>query len=529
MDAYSPSQLQPFLRSCLQESDQPIEGEQKGEIPKWLKGCLIRSGSGLLVVGPDKYNHLFDGMALLHRFAFSDGKVTYQNRFLRSDAYKKNMKHNRIVQTEFGTKGIPDPCKTIFQRFASMFSHDEPTDNDMVNIIMYGKEPYSCTESCAIWKINPDTLDAVEKVKLNEHLPVNAAVAHAHEEPDGTVYNVGSFYSRHSSYCILKFPPKDENVKNTFENSSVVCKIPASEPWKISYHHSFGMSDNYFIFVEQPMHISVSKLAWSRFSAATFAESMSWDDNAQTRFHVVRRSDGKLLDTVFVSKGFFTFHHINAYEEDNQLIVDISAYKDGAVIKCGYIKALEEMYLKNKNAIPLKAEAHRYVLPLSIPEGEKEEGKNLVTLPNCSATARYQADGKILLTHEILTGSDPWFHELPRINYKRNGKKYRYFYAMAKQETLADTNLIKVDTEKKETISWSEEGALPSEPVFLEEPGATDEDSGVLLASLLYRDDEKKVSMIVINAKTMQEIGRVNFMTQASVPGDFHGVFIPKD
>ena len=52
---------------------------------------------------------------------------------------------------------------------------------------------------------------------------------------------------------------------------------------------------------------------------------------------------------------------------------------------------------------------------------------------------------------------------------------------------------------------------------------------GVILSSLLYQNDDRKVSMLVLNARTMEEIGRVTFKTDSVVPGDFHGTFVPKD
>lgn len=52
----------------------------------------------------------------IFRFTIKDCKVTYQCRFLRSETYKKNKAANRIVITEFGTKAVPDPCHTIFDR-----------------------------------------------------------------------------------------------------------------------------------------------------------------------------------------------------------------------------------------------------------------------------------------------------------------------------------------------------------------------------------------------------------------------------
>lgn len=51
----------------------------------------------------------------------------------------------------------------------------------------------------------------------------------------------------------------------------------------------------------------------------------------QTRFHVASLTDGKIHPVVYESDPFFTFHHINAYEEDGQIVVDVSAYDRGDV------------------------------------------------------------------------------------------------------------------------------------------------------------------------------------------------------
>lgn len=105
-----------WLRSCEQEIIDPVEGVVSGEIPSWINGSLLRNGPGSIKVGDMTYNHLFDAAALLHRFNIADGKVTYQCRFLKSEAYKKNLAANRIVVSEFGTALAPDPCQSIFER-----------------------------------------------------------------------------------------------------------------------------------------------------------------------------------------------------------------------------------------------------------------------------------------------------------------------------------------------------------------------------------------------------------------------------
>lgn len=52
----------------------------------------------------------------IDRFEINNGSVTYQSRFIQTDVYKKNHAAKRIVITEFGTKAVPDPCQSIFER-----------------------------------------------------------------------------------------------------------------------------------------------------------------------------------------------------------------------------------------------------------------------------------------------------------------------------------------------------------------------------------------------------------------------------
>jgi len=61
--------------------------------------------------------HLFDGMAVIHRFGISKGKATYQNRILKSDTYLESKAANRLTVMQFGTNSTPDPCKSLFGKY----------------------------------------------------------------------------------------------------------------------------------------------------------------------------------------------------------------------------------------------------------------------------------------------------------------------------------------------------------------------------------------------------------------------------
>uniref|UniRef100_H2ZKR8 Uncharacterized protein n=1 Tax=Ciona savignyi TaxID=51511 RepID=H2ZKR8_CIOSA len=117
------------------EEIDPTECLVKGCVPTWLNGDVVRIGPGEFDIGPDTFDHWFDGHAILHRFSIANGKVVYNSKFQKSKTYQKNHEHSRIVIGEFATASRPDPCKNIFQRFATKFTQSKPeSDNANVNI-----------------------------------------------------------------------------------------------------------------------------------------------------------------------------------------------------------------------------------------------------------------------------------------------------------------------------------------------------------------------------------------------------------
>ena len=113
-----------------------------GKIPSWLSGTLIRNGPAMFEVGRQKFNHWFDGLAMLHKFSFTDGKVLYANKFLNTKSYKKAKETRKISFSEFAT----DPCRSIFSRVSAMFSR-QFTDNTNVNITRIANKFIAMTET----------------------------------------------------------------------------------------------------------------------------------------------------------------------------------------------------------------------------------------------------------------------------------------------------------------------------------------------------------------------------------------------
>ena len=70
-----------WTRNCEAQTKAAVPGEVVGNIPTWLNGRLIRNGPGEKCIGDSYFNHLFDGMAVLHMVNIQDGKASYTSRW----------------------------------------------------------------------------------------------------------------------------------------------------------------------------------------------------------------------------------------------------------------------------------------------------------------------------------------------------------------------------------------------------------------------------------------------------------------
>lgn len=513
-----------WFRSCLHEEATPLPGVITGKIPEWLEGTLIRNGGGLYEIGNDKFQHLFDGLSLMHRFHIENSSVTYSNKFLRSDAYNADTAANRIVIGEFGTMAFPDPCLSLWQRFMSRFTLKRKTGNNCnVTICPYGDEIYAASEIAEIWKVDPKTLDTIEKLDLTQYLAVSGATAHTHVEKDGTVYNVGNSYPKGACYNIIKFPPpNEENGERVspFKQASILATIPARWPYSPGYYHSFAITENYVVFIEQPMCVSIPRVATSVVRNVPISECFVWHGEYKNRFHVISKATGAVTPLHWLSaEPFLFFHTINAYEDEDHIVLDLCANINNSLITEVDLTRMGKSAVSDKSRWMLGGVARRFVLPLS-PSKDIASGTNLVNLPYTKCSATWNKMNEIICVPEEIPDS---VFELPRINYSLNGKKYKYFYATSKE------GLLKINWETRETTWWREEGSYPMEPIFVEDPNGTAEDHGIVMSPLVKTSYPNEVDLLILDAHTFTELGRARFKTTSAVPFTFHGTFLNPD
>ena len=488
-------------------------------------------------INGEEYEHLFDGLALMQKLVIKSGCVTYTSRFLRSDSYIKNIKYNRIVVNEFGTNTyFSDPCKSLFEKMKSYFTlNDIFTDNDLVNFYFIGDQLYATSDSPYLRRIDLSTLETHERVDLNQVVGVATATSHPHTDSHGNTFNIGSNFG---SYNITLFPP------DGLQHGRVITQIATPRPLFPSYYHSFLMTEKYFIFIEQPLVISIpSVLYQNRIIRGVNSAILKWKPHLASRFYIIDRQSNQLIDQVYTANAFAFFHTINAYEKDGHLICDIVTYRDASFLKTLHFSAIKratvDVKVRKSHAKWLHTKADRFVLPLIDKANRKllPVGFNINRLAASNAVACLQSDGSIHCSPEHLTVEGETVAEMPTINYKYyNGKEYQYFYGFARCPITDSLGLMKVNTLTKKCITWFDPSFYPSEAVFVATQSTCStssssslpvEDDGVLLSLVINLHDETNGFLLVLNACNFTPLAKASFSTTHVIPPGFHGIFLP--
>jgi len=436
-----------------------------GELPAWLGGALVRVTPAKLEVGERRVDHWFDGLAMLNRFGFADGRVSYASRFIRSRAYEE-AQEGRVLPG-FAT----DPCRSIFKRVQAIFS-PETTDNPNVNLARIGERYIAMTETPMPVEFDAETLETLGQLEYADELRAHITTAHPHHDPDrNELVNYVARFSRVSEYVLYGLPAEGSKRR-------VIAKLPVRRP---AYMHAFGMSGRYLILAEYPLRVNPLKLA---LAGRPFIQNYEWDGTEGTRFQVVDRATGTLRGT-YETDAFFCFHHVNAFERGDELVVDLVAYEDASII--------DGLYLSESGPRgPLPAsELRRFTIDL--------EGGGVRSEPLAERGV-----------------------ELPRIDYaRRNTRDYRYAYFTGNEGGWLD-RLVKVDVTDGTRSVWWEPGCYPGEPVFVREPDAEGEDAGVILSVVLDAAAGRSF-LLVLDARSFQERGRAE--APHHIPFGFHGEY----
>jgi beta,beta-carotene 9',10'-dioxygenase len=352
---------------------------------------------------------------------------------------------------------------------------DGITDNAVVNVVRLGDEYLAMTESPIPIAFDRDTLETIGRTEWADDVPGLLTTAHPHGA-DGELINYAlhlGVANRYYRFYTLAPGGKPRQA----------AQMKVREP---AYVHSFGLTERFFVLGEFPYVVDPLDIVRSRLSKP-FMEHFRWEPGRGTRFHVFDRGTGELVRSFDAPPGF-CFHHVNAYEDGSEVVVDACVYEDPSIVEALYLKRI--LAGERRGSPP---RLWRYRLDLETGSSWDEQ---LTVIP----------------------------FELPTIDYGRhNARNYRYAYGVSSNDPDDWFNVLaKVDVRDGSFDLWNEPGSYPSEPVFVRDPDGDAEDTGVALSVVLDASSGHSF-MLVLDAQTWEEVARAE--APHHVPFGFHGQF----
>lgn len=457
----------------LSEEQQETRLSVRGDFPSWLGGTLFRNGPGRFEIGGQSLNHWFDGFALLRKFDIRDGTINCSHRFLESEAYTHAQQHDELRFAEFGT----NPDRTLGERFRDLLS-STLTDNASIGVTTVGDQIVAITETPRMVAFDPQTLQTNGTVTFDDDLELTGSLGHPHYDPRREeMVNYGARFGRTTEYVIHRRPVGGQTRE-------VIGTVTVDRP---SYIHSFALTGEYVILTECPF--VANPLSFLR--DQPFIEHFNWRPDHSTRFIIMDRQTGAVIAEPQTAP-FFVFHHVNAFQQGDEVVVDLVGYDDASVVYDLYLDSL-----RSESPTITGGNLRRYRLPLDTTDA--------------SVTVETLYDGSI---------------EFPMINYERcNTREYQYLYAAGSRNQRSvglQDQLVKIDVRQRESQTWFEDGTYPSEPVFVPAPDADAEDAGVLLSVVLDTKTPRSF-LLVLDAQSLAEHARAEM--PCLLPFGFHGQF----
>jgi carotenoid cleavage dioxygenase-like enzyme len=266
-----------------------------GKIPTELNGTFYRNGPNPQYVYSKNY-HMFEGDGMLHAVTFENGKVRYQNRWIRTEKFLLEQKAGRSL---FG--GMRDGLA----RDESVVNRSHNTAN--TNIIWHHDNLLALNEGGQPVRINQHDLTQCNNYTFNNFLH-QSMMAHPKIDPVSGEMFFYSYFAPEFLYLIAN------------KQGKITTKETISMPYKCLMH-DFAITENFAIFPLFP-------LTWDFQRIMRCETAFQWEPNLNTRFGIMPKN-GKNSDVIwFEDKACLGMHVVNAREQDHQIILEMVAMHD---------------------------------------------------------------------------------------------------------------------------------------------------------------------------------------------------------
>ncbi len=474
--AYTVSDWQRGYESLTTEHSYEID-DIEGEIPAGLEGTLFRNGPGKLDVNGDPLHHPFDGDGMISAVSFQDGKAWFKNRYVRTEGFLAETAAGKILYR--GVFGTQKPGGWLANIFDFKFKNIANT-----NILYWGNRLLALWEAGLPHELDPHTLETLGPSTLDSLLSEQDAwSAHPRIDPgtpdqEPRLVNFSLKTGLTTQVTVHELSPRNELLqKKTFS-------IPG-----FAFIHDFVITPRYYIFFQNPVSLNPIPFALGLRGAG---QCIEFKGDQPTRIWLLPRSAQGQVQ-VLETQACFVFHHANAYEEDDQLVIDSICYANFPTVE--------------------PETEFRSIEFDTLPEGQ---------------LWRFRIDLNSKAVHrEVITDR---CCEFPALNPQYAGRPYGFTVLGAAHNTSGNgplQALIKLDLNSGAQTTWS---AAPrgflGEPIFVAKPGATAEDEGWILTPI-YDAEHHRTDIAILDAQTLEQGPIARLHLRHHIPYGLHGCFAP--
>jgi len=431
-----------------------------GEIPKDLTGIYMRNGPNP-AFPPISYTYPLDGDGMIHAIYLSNGEAHYRNRYVETKGLLKERKTGKALYGGI-LNLIPMEPEWADAEDTPLAIKDNPT----IHIIRHANQYLALSEGGPAYQMTAQ-LKTVGEWNPSNTIPPPLC-AHTRLDPvSGDLWFVN--YALTPPYLTLYCVNNKGEIIKQFDIEKNHCSMV----------HDFVLTKHYAIIFDCPVVLDINQLN-------SGGSIINWRPELGGRIGLISRDGNKVrwIET----EPFFVFHFANAYENNNEIIIDYVRHETGDFL----VKDIDE-----RNIFPM---LYRTIINI-----------------HSGIIKHTQLDDRVV--------------EFPRIKEDHDTLSHQFIYTTTKTTDMATSQgfnaIIKYDVKNQSSqIYGFGQHAQVGEPVFAPSNAQQSEDNGYLML-FVYDAISEQSEFVILDAKNFGSSPLARIKMPRRVPSGFHGSWMP--
>ncbi|MDP6193895.1 MAG: carotenoid oxygenase family protein [Prochlorococcaceae cyanobacterium ETNP18_MAG_1] len=464
-----------------QEFSSVVVKPVRGSIPPQLSGCFYRNGPGQLERGGQWVHHPFDGDGMITALRFGDGRLMLSNRFVRTEGWLEEGEVDRFLYR--GVFGTQKPGGIVANAFDLRLKNIANT-----NVVKLGDQLLALWEAAGPHALDPDSLETHGLTNLGGVLkPDEAFSAHPrfdpghHDVPRMVTFGVKT--GPRSTIRLMEFATSGADAGGLISERSDSFN-------GFAFLHDFAITPNWAVFLQNAISFNPLPFVLGQKGAA---QCLGSKPGGKAKFWLIPRDCGAFAGEsprIIDGPDGFVFHHLNAWEEGEEIIVESINYSDYPSVE--------------------PDQDFRSIDFGLIPEG---------LLERCRINLNQNSIETTRLSERCC--------EFAMVNPRNQGLASRYSWMAVTESSVGNAPLQaikKLDLINGEDCVWS---AAPrgfvSEPLMVPRPGSEAEDDGWVLVAV-WNGERRATDLEILNANDLSEQAVVEL--PLAIPHGLHGSWV---